>query len=109
MTNHDSWAGGDSSERTISISSIAAWVYILWGVTFLTLVFCLFLVGICYPNVICCPWLTRKKKTKGSSLMAAGLMYSSYLDIANRNGVASKIGTGCEDSVEPPPPTWGIV
>ena len=26
-----------------------------------------------------------------------------------RNGVASKIGTGCEDSVEPPPPTWGIV
>ena len=32
----------------------------------------------------CCPWLTRKKKTKGSSLMAAGLMYSSYLDIANR-------------------------
>ena len=146
-------------------------MYILWGVTFLTLVLCLFLVGICYPNVMygqnysvsiyatptlymakinmsamhilsycqncdyeydgggplvsvvklikkmpilsmsdvayitcftkfrldvndqcfpnenmfrCCPWMTRKKKKKGSSLMAAGLMYTSYLDIANR-------------------------
>ena len=32
----------------------------------------------------CCPWMHCKKKKKGSSLMAAGLMYTSYLDIANR-------------------------
>ena len=41
----------------------------------------------CFPNenmFRCCPWMTRKKKKKGSSLMAAGLMYTSYLDIANR-------------------------
>merc|ERR1712127_98612 len=97
-----------NQDQDISMSKIAAVVYLLWGVVFLLLVFCPFIQGIDWPGERCCPWmLCVKRKKKPKSFSKTGIKYTSYIETNGRNRPTNKIGP--EYRIEPPPPTWGSV